>query len=74
LRGENGLLRQYLPRTLDLSTPSQAELDQIADSLNRRPRKTLEWRTPAEKMYEALTGEPAVIGSGRPEPPSTTSL
>ncbi len=51
----NGLLRQYLPRTLDLSTRSQAELDKIADELNRRPRKTLGWRTPAEKMLELIT-------------------
>jgi IS30 family transposase len=50
----NGLLRQYLPRGMDLSTRSQAELDQIADELNRRPRKTLQWRTPAEKMLELL--------------------
>lgn len=51
----NGLLRQYLPRTLDLSTRSQAELDTIADELNQRPRKTLGWRTPAEKMLELIT-------------------
>jgi IS30 family transposase len=49
----NGLLRQYLPRELDLATRSQVELDQIAAELNGRPRETLEWRTPAEKM-EAL--------------------
>jgi hypothetical protein len=49
----NGLLRQYLPRKLDLAARSQAELDQIAAELNARPRETLEWRTPAEKM-EAL--------------------
>jgi IS30 family transposase len=49
----NGLLRQYLPRKLDLATRSQLELDQIAAELNSRPRETLQWRTPAEKM-EAL--------------------
>jgi IS30 family transposase len=46
----NGLLRQYLPRKLDLAVRSQAELDQIAAELNGRPRESLEWRTPAEKM------------------------
>lgn len=55
----NGLLRQYLPRGLDFSTRSQAELDQIADQLNRRPRKTLQWRTPAEKIHELLSQDPA---------------
>ncbi len=49
----NGLLRQYLPRKLDLATRSQLELDQIAAELNSRPRETLQWRTPTEKM-EAL--------------------
>jgi IS30 family transposase len=49
----NGLLRQYLPRKLDLATRSQDELDQIAADLNNRPRQTLQWRTPAEKI-EAL--------------------
>ena len=46
----NGLLRQYLPRTLDLAQLGQIELDQIAAELNGRPRKTLNWSTPAEKM------------------------
>jgi IS30 family transposase len=49
----NGLLRQYLPRKLDLAPRSQSELDEIAAELNSRPRETLQWRTPAEKM-EAL--------------------
>jgi len=49
----NGLLRQYLPRTFDLAEFGQIELDEIAAELNGRPRKTLDWATPAERM-EAL--------------------
>ncbi len=50
----NGLLRQYLPRKLDLAARSQIELDEIAAELNGRPRQTLAWKTPAEKMHELL--------------------
>jgi IS30 family transposase len=51
----NGLLRQYLPKGTDLAVHDQAALDQISDSLNARPRKTLEWMNPAEKMADLLT-------------------
>ena len=50
----NGLLRQYLPKRSDLAACSQVALDEIAAELNGRPRKTLAWSTPAEKMTELL--------------------
>lgn len=54
----NGLLRQYLPKGTDLSAPSAEQLQQIQDSLNTRPRKTLGYVTPSEKFSElvAATG------------------
>jgi IS30 family transposase len=50
----NGLLRQYLPKGVDLSRHSQAQLDAIALRLNTRPRLTLGYRTPAVKLAEIV--------------------
>ena len=50
----NGLLRQYLPRTTDMSTLTQQQLDRIARSLNGRPRQTLGWLTPSQAFANAV--------------------
>jgi IS30 family transposase len=50
----NGLLRQYLPQAAKLSAYSQAQLDAIALRLNTRPRLTLQYLTPADKLAEIV--------------------
>lgn len=51
----NGLLRQYFPKGTDISRYSERELDAVANTLNARPRKALEWKTPAEAFEELLS-------------------
>ncbi|MDW7646504.1 MAG: IS30 family transposase [Desulfuromonadales bacterium] len=50
----NRLLRQYFPKKTDLSIHSQEDLNRVAKRLNQRPRKTLDFRTPAEKLWESV--------------------
>ena len=50
----NGLLRQYLPKGIDISSYSQAKLNGLARQLNERPRKTLGFQTPAEMFSQTV--------------------
>jgi IS30 family transposase len=54
----NGLLRQYLPKNADLSCYSQSELDEIGLRLNQRPRKTLGFETPADRLQASVASTP----------------
>jgi transposase, IS30 family len=59
----NGLVRQYLPKGTDLSSYSQNQLNEIADRLNNRPRKSLDFQTPAE-VYSQIIQDYAKESSG----------
>jgi len=50
----NGLLRQYFPKGMDLSEVSQSKLNAVARHLNERPRKTLNFETPAERFNQCI--------------------
>ena len=50
----NGLLRQYFPKGTSLRRYTQEDLDRVAASLNNRPRETLGWKKPSEKLAEVL--------------------
>jgi transposase, IS30 family len=59
----NGLLRQYYPKGVtDFRTITQRQLDTVAAQLNGRPRQTLAWHTPAEKLNQLLSGTGATTG------------
>lgn len=50
----NGLLRQYFPKGTNLAIHTRAHSDAVAAELNSRPRKTLDWDTPAERLAKLL--------------------
>ena len=57
----NGLLRQFMPKGTDLSHASQTRLNDVANLMNNRPRKTLGWRTPAEAMAEEIAAFKSIV-------------
>ncbi len=62
----NGLLRQYFPKGTDLSRWSAEDLEAVALAINNRPRKSLDWKTPAEVFEQQLRSlqQPGVATTG----------
>jgi IS30 family transposase len=58
----NGLLRDYFPKGTDLGSVTPEELARVADEINHRPRKTLDWARPADLLLGAVQGEEARPG------------
>jgi IS30 family transposase len=52
----NGLLRDYFPKGTNLGVHSSSDLARVSDELNRRPRKTLGWKTPHD-LFATLRHE-----------------
>ena len=61
----NGLIREYLPKGMDLSAVTQSQLNAIANSLNDRPRRILKYQTPREVFNQLLDLEQATILKNR---------
>ena len=59
----NGLLRQYFPKGTNLARYDAEELNAVANALNTRPRKTLNWKTPAEALAELLVSVQAGVAN-----------
>ena len=57
----NGLIRQYLPKGIDLNIYSQKDLDKIAESLNNRPRKVLGFKTPLEAYQNEISNQSVAL-------------
>lgn len=53
----NGLIRQYLPKGIDLSEVTRSQLNAIANTLNNRPRRILDYQTPREVFSQLLEQE-----------------
>ena len=63
----NGLLRQYFPKGFDFTTITETDLDAVADELNDRPRKRLDFYKPSERIAELCGLHPAMPQEGAPE-------